>query len=120
MRAVCSPRPALSAAWTSQSIGLSVYWCARSVLSLVLSPRWSFLHWHLPVFCPLRPADFEGLIPLINAFRVKIKYKEPVYWRGDRGYFPLTTAGVLRREQARRKSRGWSNCGVFGPDGPDY
>ena len=68
----------------------------------------------------LRPADFEGLIPLINAFRVKIKYKEPVYWRGDRGYFPLTTAGVLWREQVRRKSRGWNNCGVFGPDGPDY
>ena len=68
----------------------------------------------------LRPADFAGLIPLINAFRVKIKYKEPVYWRGDAGYFPLTTAGVLWREQARRKSRGWNNCGVFGPDGPDY
>ena len=68
----------------------------------------------------LRPADFEGLIPLINAFRVTIEYKKPIYWRGDRGYFPLTTAGVLWREQARRKSRGWNNCGVFGPDGPDY
>ena len=68
----------------------------------------------------LRPADFAGLIPLINAFRVTIEYKKPVYWRGDGGYFPLTTAGVLWREQARRKSRGWNNCGVFGPDGPDY
>ena len=68
----------------------------------------------------LRPADFAGLIPLINAFRVTIEYKKPVYWRGDAGYFPLTTIGVLRREQARRKSRGWNNCGVFGPDGPDY
>ena len=68
----------------------------------------------------LRPADFAGLIPLINAFRVTIEYKKPIYWRGDRGYFPLTTAGVLWREQARRKSRGWNNCGVFGPDGPDY
>ena len=69
----------------------------------------------------LRPADFAGLIPLINAFRVTIEYKKPVYWRGDSGYtYPLTTIGVLRREQARRKSRGWNNCGVFGPDGPDY
>ena len=69
----------------------------------------------------LRPADFAGLIPLINAFRVTIEYKKPVYWRGDPGYtYPLTTAGVLWREQARRKSRGWNNCGVFGPDGPDY
>ena len=69
----------------------------------------------------LRPADFAGLIPLINAFRVTIEYKKPVYWKqGLTAYFPLTTIGVLRREQARRKSRGWNNCGVFGPDGPDY
>jgi hypothetical protein len=32
----------------------------------------------------------------------------------------LTTAGVLAREQARRKSRRFNNYDNFGPDGPDY
>ena len=30
----------------------------------------------------LRPADFEGLIPLINAFRVTVEYRSPFIGTG--------------------------------------
>ena len=92
----------------------------------------------------LKPADFASLPALINALRVTCTYKKPVYWRerlsndkycpsvekynfrsehpGDfrAVLFQLTTAGVLAREQARRKSRRFNEYDNYGPDGPEF
>ena len=98
----------------------------------------------------LKPADFASLPALINALRVTCKYKKPVYWRErpDTTYIvlqrtikenlrserkegdtythefavtiQLTTAGVLAREQARRKSRRFNEYDNYGPDGPEF